>query len=148
MPVLRFEGDKDFPHPPAAMWSKLSDPRFIVQSIPDVEAVVKAAADAAEFKLRPGFSFVRSTLEITLKVLEAVPSALVRFSAHSKGIGSTSEVESNLTFAPNGAGTRVHWTADINELGGLLKAVPQGLIKASAQKVINDLWAALEAKLV
>jgi hypothetical protein len=29
----------------------------------------------------------------------------------------------------------------------LLKAVPQGLLKAAAQKVINDAWTALEAKL-
>jgi len=148
MPVLHFEGDKDFPQPPAELWGKLSDPRFLVQCIPDLESGAKAEAKGAEFKLRPGFSFVRSTLEIMLKVLEAVPGTSVRFSAHSKGIGSTSDVESNLTFAPNGTGTRVHWTADINELGGLLKAVPQGLIKASAQKVISDLWAALEAKLV
>jgi len=145
--MLHFEGDKDFPQPPAELWPKLSDPRFIVQCVPDIESVVKAEADVAEIKLRPGFSFARGTLEITLKVLEAVPGVSVRFSAHSKGIGSTSDVESNLAFALNGTGTRVHWTADINELGGLLKAVPQGLIKASAQKVINDLWAALEERL-
>jgi carbon monoxide dehydrogenase subunit G len=146
--MLHFEGDEDFPQSPAELWAKLSDPRFLVQCIPDAEVVAKAEADTAVIKLRPGFSFVRGTLEITLKVVEAVPARSVRIAARSKGIGSTSDVETNLTFAAQGSGTRVHWAADINELGGLLKAVPRGLIKASAQKVINDLWAALAAKLV
>ena len=146
--MLHFEGDKDFPQPPAELWAKLSDLRFIVQCTPDVEAVVKTEANAAQIKVRPGFSFVRSTLEITLRVLEAVPRNSIRIAAHSKGIGSTSDVEASLVLAPRDDGTRIHWTADITALGGLLKAVPQGLIKASAQKVINDLWAALEARLV
>ena len=146
--MLHFEGDKDFPQPPAELWAKLSDLRFIVQCIPDVEAVVKTEASAAQIKVRPGFSFVRSTLEITLRVLETGPHNSIRIAAHSKGIGSTSDVEASLVLTPRDDGTRIHWTADITALGGLLKAVPQGLIKASAQKVINDLWVALEARLV
>src|SRR5262245_3073080 len=146
--MLHFEGDKDFPQPPAESWAKFSDLRFIVQCIPDVEAVLKAEASEAQIKLRPGFSFVRSTLEITLRVLETAPPNSTRIAAHSKGIGSTSDVEASLLLTPRDDGTRIHWTVDITALGGLLKAVPQGLIKASAQKVINDLWAALEARLV
>ena len=146
--MLHFEGDKDFPQPPAELWAKVSDLRFIVQCIPDVEAVVKTEANEAQIKVRPGFSFVRSTLEITLRVLETAPPNSIRIAAHSKGIGSTSDVEASLVLAPRDDGTRIHWTADITALGGLLKAVPQGLIKASAQKVINDLWVALEARLV
>jgi carbon monoxide dehydrogenase subunit G len=56
-------------------------------------------------------------------------------------------VEAVLRLTPEGDGTRVAWTADVKSLGGLLKALPQGLLKASAQKVIGDIWAAVEAKL-
>ena len=145
--MLHFEGDKDFPQAPADLWAKLSDARFLIQCVPGVEKVAKAEPTQAVWTLRPGLAFVRGTLEITLTILEAVPEKSVRVLAHSKGIGSTSDVEALLTFTPQESGSRVHWIADVKELGGLLKAVPQGLLKASAQKVIADVWAALAAKL-
>jgi carbon monoxide dehydrogenase subunit G len=145
--MLHFEGDKDFPLAPADLWAKLSDARFLVQCIPGAEKVLTAEHDRAVCVLRPGFAFVRGTLEVTLQVTEAVPGQSVRLLLHSKGIGTTSDVEAALALTAQGGGTRVHWTADVKQLGGLLKAVPQGLIKASAQKVIGDVWAQVEAKL-
>ena len=41
----------------------------------------------------------------------------------------------------------MHWIAEVKELGGLLKMVPQGLIRGAAQKVLDDAWTAVEAKL-
>lgn len=145
--MLHFEGDKEFPQPPAELWAKLSDARFLVECVPGVETVAKAEPTEAVWILRPGLSFMRGTLEITLTITEAVADTSVRVLAHSRGIGSTSTVESVLLFTPQANGTRIHWTADLKELGGLLKAVPQGLLKASAQKVISDVWAEVEAKL-
>jgi carbon monoxide dehydrogenase subunit G len=146
--MLHFEGEKEFAQPAAELWSKLSDARFLVQCVPGLEAVAQAEPGVAQGTLRPGFSFVRGTLEMTLRVAEAVPHSSVRLQVHGKGIGSTSNVETGVTLTPQANGTRLHWTADIKELGGLLKAVPQGLIKASAQKVITDVWSSLEAKLM
>jgi carbon monoxide dehydrogenase subunit G len=56
-------------------------------------------------------------------------------------------VEATIALAPDGTGTRVRWTAEIKTLGGLLKMVPAGLIRGAAQKVVNDAWSAVEAKL-
>jgi 2-furoyl-CoA dehydrogenase large subunit len=145
--MLHFEGDKEFPQPPGDLWPRLSDARFLVQCIPDVQSVSRAEPQEAVAVLRPGVAFVRGTLELTLRVAEAVPDKSVSLSLHSKGIGSSSTVQAALALTPQGGGTRVHWSADIQELGGLLKAVPRGLIQASAQKVIADVWAGLEAKL-
>ena len=33
--------------------------------------------------------------------------------------------------------TRVHWKAEVKQLGGLLKAVPAGLIRGAAQKDVH-----------
>jgi carbon monoxide dehydrogenase subunit G len=144
--MLHFEGDKDLPLAPADVAAKLSDARFLVRCIPGTESVAVAEADRAVCTLRPGFSFVRGTLEVSLRVVEAVPATSTRLALHSKGIGSSSEVEVQLTYAAQDGGTRVHWVVDITKLGGLLKAVPQGLIRGAAQKVIDDIWTGLEAK--
>lgn len=145
--MVRFEGEKDFPQPPAELWAKLSDARFLVQCIPDVESVTEQGPDHAALVLRPGFSFVRGTLEVTLRVVDAVAPTAARYLLVSKGIGSSSDVEATIALAPEGTGTRVHWTAEVKALGGLLKMVPAGLVRGAAQKVVHDAWAAVEAKL-
>ena len=43
-------------------------------------------------------------------------------------------------------GTRVLWSGDITSLSGLLKLAPKGLIQATAQKVIADVWLAIRGK--
>ncbi len=145
--MLRFEGDRDFPQPQSELWAKLSDPRFLVTCIPDVQTVKTVDAEHAELVLRPGLSFVRGTLDVTLKVAEVDPPKSARMLVVGKGIGSSSTVEASLTLSPEGTGTRVHWAAVITELGGLLKMVPSGLIRGSAEKVLSDVWSAVVSKL-
>ncbi len=145
--MTRFEGDRDFQHPPADLFAKLTDARFLATCLPDVEKVTEQEADRAALTLRPGLSFARGTLEVTLQVVEKTAPIAARMLLTSKGVGSSSKVEASLTLAPHDAGTRVHWIAEVKELGGLLKMVPQGLIRGAAEKVLNDAWAAVEAKL-
>jgi carbon monoxide dehydrogenase subunit G len=138
--ALHFEGERDFSQPPQDLWEKLNDARFLAKCIPDVESVTRADRDILQCRLRPTFAFVRGTLDLGLYVNEAAPAQSVRLGLQTKGIGTTSRVETAMTFQPNGAGTRIHWAADVLELGGLLKAIPSGLIRAAAQKVIADAW--------
>jgi carbon monoxide dehydrogenase subunit G len=145
--MLRFEGDRDFPLPPADLWTRLTDPRFLVQCIPDVEKVTKLGPDHAALVLRPSFAFVRGTLDVTLDLVDKTAPEFARVLIKSKGIGSSSAVEAALALTPQGTGTRVHWIAMIQELGGLLKLVPSGLIRGAAQKVLNDAWTAVEKQL-
>ncbi|HBI43925.1 MAG TPA: hypothetical protein DDY78_13900 [Planctomycetales bacterium] len=145
--MTRFEGDRDFTQPPTDLFAKLIDARFLVTCLPDVESVSEQEADRAVLTLRPGLAFARGTLEVTLQVVEKTPPTAARMLLTSKGIGSSSAVEASLALAPHNDGTRVHWVAEVKELGGLLKMVPQGLIRGAAEKVLNNAWAAVEAKL-
>jgi carbon monoxide dehydrogenase subunit G len=145
--MLHFEGDRDLAQSPAEVAGRLGDARFLVQCIPGAEKVTGAEPDRAMCTLRPGFSFARGTMELTILVVETVSATSTRLKLTSKGIGTTSEVEVLLAYTAHEGGTRIHWTADIKQLGGLLKAVPQGLIKGAAQKVIDDVWVNVEARL-
>jgi carbon monoxide dehydrogenase subunit G len=145
--MLHFEGDKDIDQPAANVLAKLSDARFVVQCIPDVESVSKAEPALAVCVLRPGFAFVRGTLEVNLQVTDLRDNGEIHYQVRSKGIGSSSTVAAVLTLAAGESVTRIHWQADVQELGGLLKAVPRGLIQAAAQKVIADVWTAVAEKL-
>jgi len=144
--MLRFECDKDFSRPPQEVWDRLTDARFLARCIPDVDSVKEATADRAVLILRPGFAFVRGTLEVTVQIAERTAPSSAKITLVSKGIGSSSTVEAVLSLAPYGVtATHVNWVAEVKELGGLLKLVPSGLIRGAAQKVITDAWTAAEA---
>jgi len=145
--MLRFEGDRDFPLPPENLWGKLTDARFLVECIADVETVKELGPDHAALVLRPSFAFVRGTLDVTLDIVDRVAPESARVLLLSKGIGSSSNVEAALHLARQGEGTHVHWVAEVKALGGLLKMVPAGLIRGAAQKVVNDAWTTIEKRL-
>jgi carbon monoxide dehydrogenase subunit G len=137
--MIRLEGTRDFTQAPDEMFAHLIDPAFLVGCVPDVDQVKQTDADGAVFVIRPGFAFVRGTLETTMRIVEKTsPSAKVRL--QSKGIGSSSTVEATFTLAAQETGTRVNWVAEVTELGGLLKMIPSGLVRGAAQKVIGDVF--------
>jgi carbon monoxide dehydrogenase subunit G len=138
--MLHFEGDTDFSQPPTFVRAKLSDVSFLASCIPDLQSATPREDGTVVCVVRPGFSFIRGTLEVTIQVAEAVEGQPLRIQAHGKGIGSSNDVELALQFAERDGGTQIHWTADVTKLGGLLKAMPTGLLKGAAQKVIADVW--------
>jgi len=144
--MLHLEGDRDFARSAADLWAKLCDARFLAGCIPEAE-VVSAEPRRAVCRVRPGLSFVRGDLEVTFELAEAVEGQSARYLIENRGIGSNAQVEAALAFLPQNGSTRIHWTADIKQLGGLLKMVPSGLLKASAQKVVGDVWDAIERRL-
>jgi uncharacterized protein len=144
---MHFEGDKEIPLPPPDVFARLSDARFLVECIPGRETVIQADQHQAVCTQRPGFAFIRGTLEVTIKIIEATLDSTIKYALLSKGIGSHSNVETTITLAPKDSGTHLHWEAEIKELGGLLKMVPGGLIRGAAQKTIADIWQEVEKKL-
>jgi len=151
--MLQFEGDRDFALSPEQLFAHLSDCRFLVLCIPDADPPMLAEEKTARCVVRPGFAFIRGSLDLTLTLSETRPPqadnpAFVRLTLDSKGIGMSSVVETVLTLKPSGTGTRVQWSAEVKHLGGLLKMVPHGLIRGAAQKVIEDVWQTIARKLL
>src|SRR5262245_15385034 len=138
--MIRFEGDRQFPFPTQQVWSKFRDAGFLITCVPDSTPVGEATRDRAACRVRPGFAFVRGTMDVTRDVAKAPEPTQVCLRLTSKGVGSSSEVESILDFTEREDGTHLHWVTEVKQLGGLLKAVPTALIKGAAQKVIDDVW--------
>jgi carbon monoxide dehydrogenase subunit G len=145
--MLQFEGEREFAQSPEQLWPRLRDAAFLARCIPDGRAHDGASADRSLCTVHPGFSFMRGSLDITLEVTGQEAPTTLQYIARSKGIGSTSEVAASLLLTPSGEGTKVHWKAEVKNLGGLLKMVPHGLIRGAANKVIEDVWAGIAQKL-
>ena len=145
--MIHFDGERSFPLPVADVATKLSDASFLVSCQANVTELISATADRAVWKLRPGFAFVRGTLEVTMDIVERIPNTSTKIKMFSKGIGASTTVISELKFEQIETGTRVRWVADITEITGLLRMVPKGLIQSAAGKVITETWSEIEAKL-
>jgi carbon monoxide dehydrogenase subunit G len=144
--MIRFDGSEAFPGPVGAVFARLTDAGFLAGTLPDAEVTV-STPDRAAWKLRPKLSFLSGTLDTELTVTDRVPDREARYAVHGKAIGAGSTTVAALRFEPAAdGGTLVRWEAEITALTGLLKMVPKGLIQATAQKVIADVWAAVRAK--
>lgn len=145
--MVQFEGSRTFSLPITFVATKLSDAGFLVHSLPDTE-VIEANPDKAVWKNRPKLSFLAGSLTSEIAVIEREEGKSVSFKVSSKVMGASSAVVTKLRFreAP-GNGTVVDWTGELTEVTGMLKAVPKGLIQGTAQKVIEDVWTAVTARL-
>ncbi len=141
--MIQFQGSETFPVPVDALYAKLTDAGFLVNSMPDSD-VVEATPDRGVWKLRPKLSFLSGSIETTLTVTERTPGQGL-YQIVGKGVGASSTVVATLKFEPADSGSFVNWTGEITALTGLLKLVPKGLIQATAQKVIADVWTAVHA---
>jgi carbon monoxide dehydrogenase subunit G len=144
--MIHFEGEKSFARPVAEVAAKLSDAGFLVGCLPDAR-VIEATPDRVAWKLRPKLSFLTGSLDLTLEATAREPGQSVAFKVFSKAIGATSTVNVVIRFREADGGTAVPWTGELVEVTGLLKMVPRGLLQSTAQKVIDDVWAAVSAKI-
>ena len=145
--MIHFDGTEAFNHSPAHLFTPLSDAGWLAAAVPDAE-IAEASPDRAVWKLKPKLSFLTGALETTLAVTARVPNESVTFKVNGKAVGSGSTVVATLALIPtDSGGTIVKWMGEITELNGLLKMVPKGLIQATAQKIIADVWAAIRVKI-
>ncbi|MCP4853516.1 MAG: hypothetical protein GY903_03375 [Fuerstiella sp.] len=138
--MLQLSGEEQFSQAPEEIWDRVVDPEFLVKIIPGVDHVEQVESDRLVCRVRPGLSFMTGTLKITIDISAEQPQEMVRMHVASKGIGSSAMVETAFHLAADDTGTKLDWTADVTEVGGLLKPVGRTLIGAAARKVISDAW--------
>lgn len=145
--MIHFEGVQSFPLPVAEVAAKLSDAGFLAHCVPDAQVSV-ATQDKSVGKIKPHLSFLTGSLTLEADVTARDDGKSVAYSIVTKTIGASSTVTTNLQFKEADGGTAVHWTGDLVAVTGLLKMVPKGLLEGSAKKVIEDVWAAVTARLM
>ena len=144
---MRLDGQRSFSVPVDVLWSKLTDLDFVLSALPDVVRVTTMSADKAELVLRPKLSFIQADLDLTVEQIPGDPNRTAEWVLKTKAIGSTSRVRVTMELEPSPRGAVMHWSATIDELNGLLKLVPLGLIEAAARRVITDVLTNIEDKM-
>lgn len=146
--MIHFEGDRQLAATPADAWTKLRDARFLAGCIQGAQPSSEPdTEDEAHCVVRPNLPFARGATALTLKVAEAEEPSRLCIMVLGQGSNFTSEVETHLTLSEHQGGTRVHWSADVKKLGGMLQMAPTAQVHAAAQKITQEVWSLVSARI-
>jgi carbon monoxide dehydrogenase subunit G len=109
-------------------------------SIPDLVSWRQVDPQSIECTVRPGFSFLRGTLKVTIVTERSNPPHSAAMRIHSKGIGAEVVVESSFDLAPSEVGAKLTWRARIVQLKGLVATVSPALVRGAAETVLRRAW--------
>ncbi|HEV3137380.1 MAG TPA: SRPBCC domain-containing protein [Pirellulales bacterium] len=145
--ITQFGGEERFVAAPEKLYELLTNLDAMAATIPDLVSAEKVDERTMKCVVRPGFSFLRGTMRLTIALGDAIRPESAAMSVTAQGIGVSMNVVSQLNISPEGPGSRLDWTARIQELKGLISAVSPGLIKAAADQVIRHAWGQVRKQL-
>ncbi len=145
--MLQLSGEEHFSRPPAEVWACLADANFLANCLPALESAEQDESGLLVCRVRPGLSFLKGTLKVTLDIRDQQPPKSMRICVTSKGIGSSAVVETSIELSARDTLTQLNWNAEVTKLGGLLKPIGGSLIAAAANKVIAQGWATFRDRL-
>ena len=91
--------------------------------------------------------FARGATALTLRIAEVDEPSHLCVMVVGQGANFTSDVETHLTLSEHQGGTRVHWSADVKKLGGMLQMAPTAQVHAAAQKITQEVWSLVSARI-
>ena len=140
---MKFSGEENFREERHELWAHLIDVNLMSRTVPDLDRVEHMEPGLLVCRVRPRFSFLSGSLQLTFELVEERAPEMARFHIRSKGIGFAVVVETVVHLADREDGTALVWEGEITERSGLLKPVGRSLIQAAARKVIEGLWSGL-----
>ncbi len=142
-----FGGEEHFAAPQERVYALLTDLDAMAAAIPDLVSAEKVDGRTLKCVVRPGFSFLRGTMRLTISLGDCQPPERAAINIDARGIGLSMSVASQLRIASEADGSRLEWTARIEHLKGLISAVSPGLISAAADQVIRHAWGQVRKQL-
>ena len=103
--AMTFGGNESFSAPPEQVFAALTDLEQLPRIIPDLVSSEKVDDRTLNCVVRPGFSFLRGTLRMTITIVELTPPESASMKVSAAGIGAQIEVVSALEVAATDSGT-------------------------------------------
>ncbi|HWB00321.1 MAG TPA: SRPBCC domain-containing protein [Pirellulales bacterium] len=137
---IEFTGVEHFTSSPDRVFAAMTDLDMVASIIPDLQSTERIDDRTLRCVVRPGFSFLRGTLKMTVALVDVQPATSATMRVDATGIGVSMRVDSQLQLSPEGAGTKLAWTARVAELKGLVATISPALVRASADQITRTAW--------
>jgi carbon monoxide dehydrogenase subunit G len=146
-PKLQLAGSESFAAPPEVVFDLLTDLDQLATNIPDLESSQRVDEQTLACVVRPGFSFMRGKVNLTIRLVEIQRPSAARLMTDMKGIGQAMQAESSIALQPTDTGCQLDWEVRVWELKGLIATVSPSLVKAAAERIIVQSYAKIREKL-
>jgi uncharacterized protein len=137
---MNFSGTEHFDAPVETVFDQVTNLEFTAKTLPGLERVDKLTANHLECRVKPPFKFLTGSMQMVFDVLQSDRPSSARMQVKGKGIGASLTIETSIRLVPEMEGTRLEWTSQVIELGGLIKAVSRSLIEGAARKIVSESW--------
>ncbi len=131
---------------PEKTFTSLSNPEFMVSTIPDLQSYKILDQDHFEAKIKVGISVVRGTVDMKFELKDKTGGNHARLLGDGAGAGSRMHIDSTLDLSPEGEGTKMAWSADA-DLGGLMAGIGSQILKSQSEKQVSQIFSNIKAKL-
>ena len=131
---------------PEKTFTSLSDPGFMVSTIPDLQSYKILDPEHFEAKIKVGISVVRGTVDMKFELKDKMGGNHARLIGDGSGAGSRMHIESTLDLVPENGGTKMTWSADA-DLGGLIAGIGSQIVKGQSEKQVAQIFSNIKAKL-
>ena len=135
---MKLKGTVEIPADRATVFAFLTDPDRFGPCLPKVESIAKRPDGSFDATARVGKGFLSATLVMHCAFTERVPPehAAIRTTGKAKGSSVDGTARMDLVELPDGAGTRVDWTADV-ELSGIVAKLAGNRFDTKANEVVD-----------
>jgi uncharacterized protein len=144
---MRFEGTLDIDAPRDRVWSFLTDPEQVATCAPDVQKL--EIADPHHFKVvvRAGVGPIKGTFTMNVQFLELDRPKHAAVLARGQAPGSAVEMVSNMDLSEFDENhTVMEWSTDVT-VSGMIQQVGARLMQGAADKITQQVFACIKAKL-
>jgi carbon monoxide dehydrogenase subunit G len=141
------EGSYPLPGTPAVIWDLLMDPDVLAKATPGTKQLVRTAPDRYEGTMGVGIGPITAAdfdLTITLSEVNAPESYVMQIDG--KGRFGFTRGTAKVVLTPDGAGTIMHYSADL-QVGGKIAAVGQRLLDSVSKMLTRQGLEALNREL-
>jgi carbon monoxide dehydrogenase subunit G len=141
------EGIYPLPGTPAVIWDLLMDPEVLAKAMPGTKELVRAAPDRYEGVMRVGIGPITAAeFALTITLLELQPPLSYSMQIEGAGRFGFTRGTARVELAPNGAGTVMHYSAEL-QVGGKIAAVGQRLLDSVSKLLTRQGLEALNREL-
>ncbi|HEV8356411.1 MAG TPA: carbon monoxide dehydrogenase subunit G [Gemmatimonadales bacterium] len=132
------EGSHTFPGPRGVVWKMLLDPDVLAKTMPGASTITRVADDRYEGKMKVGVGPITAAeFEVTITLSDPVPPERYRMLIEGRGRFGFTRGNAAVTLAEDGAGTAMHYQADL-QIGGKIAAVGQRLLDTVSKMMLRQ----------
>ena len=141
------EGTYPFAGSPAVIWDLLMDPTVLAKAMPGTKELVRVAPDRYEGVMRVGIGPITAAeFDLTITLSDVQPVERYAMLIDGKGKFGFARGTANVTLTPDGTGTVMRYSADL-QVGGKIAAVGQRLLDSISKLMTRQGLEALNREL-